>query len=150
MTGRISTPNYSSSYHDGTLYVRLDQTNPQTGEVRSFLVIPDQLAPADKVGYVDFMINKAQKDQEKLDEDVKKTAEYLREAREEREELAKEFAGIVENLDKLLEKANTPPVDLQPALPNRNDEESFFAPVAKVCSYLAGGIKSFFIQSGAK
>ncbi len=179
MTNRISsTPDYSSCYHNGELYVRLDQTDPQTGAVRSLLIIPDRLSPTDRAGYVDFMIKKAEKDQEEIRQDVRKAAVDLktiseevkeirkerREIREEREEilegvrqnlkergeLAREFVKLVHDVDRLCEQASKSPFDLLHASQNTNNQGRFFDPILNACSSALEGIKSFFFRSGTK
>ncbi len=156
-TNSISrTPDYSTFNYNGAQYVRLDKTNPETGEQASLIFRPDQLSPTQHVQYVDFMCEKAEIDQQEMREQLwgpggiieqgralKNDIEEIKNERDEilaeRNEVKKKFIEIFKEKKKLDDAINayiygTP----------KDGQEGFFAPVAKAFSSMVDGIKSFF------
>ncbi len=140
-TNSISrTPDYSTFNHNGAQYVRLDKTNPETGEQASLIFRPDQLSPTQHVQYVDFMCKKAEIDQQEIreiaaeiTEEVRRIEKNLDDIVEERNEFKKGFIEFLKEKKKMQDATNA-----------AIHREGFFAPVAKAFSSMADGIKSFF------
>ncbi len=156
------TPDYSTFNHNGAQYVRLDKTNPETGEQASLIFRPDQLSPTQHVQYIDFMCEKAEVDLQEIREgaeEIKNDIEEIKNERNEilaerneilaeRNELKKRFIKIFKEKKKLDDAINsyiygTPNVNSANGQ-KKDAQEGFFAPVLNVCSSMVDGIKSFF------
>ncbi len=162
MTNQIlRTPDYSTFNHNGAQYVRLDQTDPQTGRVKSLIIIPDQLSPADKLHYVSFMCKKAEIDQQEMREQLWGLGRQAGGIKEQitgiagqAREVEEQLKGIRKNLEVIVEERNEVKKKFIEFLKEKKKtedainayihREGFCTPVLHAFSSMVNGIKSFF------
>ncbi len=115
------TPDYSTFNYNGAQYVRLDQTDPQTGRIKSLIIIPDQLSPADKLHYVSFMCKKAEIDQQEMREQLWGLGKQAGGIKEQVTGIAGQVRAMEKDLEDIVEERDEILAERDEILAERNE-----------------------------